>query len=274
MKGAFRTLGDGLFAPTLLSVGPWSPHLAHGGPPSGLAAQKLHEAGVTLFGSASHLSRLTVALARPVRIPSVVRVAVESVSVGKNSAHLTATISNAEDLKALFICTGLVVKTAPMTVPYVSEKYLAPKRAADSEPIRFWDKFAPEAYDDLVEMRLAEGELGNSRHGPTAVWMRMVHRLIEGENPERLCGMAQVAVLADSANGIAMTLSQRDYTFANSDLSISLFRAPRTEWVCLRAKTHVTEHGTGMVDAQLFDEDGMIGRATQNQVISQRNHSN
>lgn len=268
MRSCFKRLGESVFSPTTLTIGPWNAKLAHGGPPSALSAQVLFEAASRHYGNDAHFSRLTVSLLRPVVLDSVLRFEVEEVNVGKNAAHLACTVFNEDDKKVLS-CSALVVKSVPVDLPFSLVETKAPKSVADSTPCKFPRKFAPVAYDDVVEMRLAEGVLGNTRAGPSAVWMRSVEPLIEGD-ATGMCGMARVAMIADSANGVGAVLNFQEYAYANADLSISLFKSPRTEWTCLRSQTLVTKDGVGMVDFQLFDEDGLIGRGTLNQIVSKK----
>jgi hypothetical protein len=89
--------------------------------------------------------------------------------------------------------------------------------------------------------------------------------LVEGETPEPL---HRVLAAADSGNGVSSPLDYRRWMFINADVSVSLRRHPRGEWVGLQAATYAEPDGIGMSDTMLRDEDGMIGRATQSLFVA------
>ena len=43
------------------------------------------------------------------------------------------------------------------------------------------------------------------------------------------------------------------------------------EWVCVDARTLLAPNGCGLAESQLFDEIGLIGRATQSLAVRARN---
>jgi len=90
---------------------------------------------------------------------------------------------------------------------------------------------------------------------------------VEGEEPS---GYQRVAVAADSGNGISALLSIERYLFVNSDLTINLLRRPVGEWICVDARTLLAPNGCGLAESQLFDEQGLIGRATQSLAVRAR----
>jgi hypothetical protein len=122
----------------------------------------------------------------------------------------------------------------------------------------------PQGYHDLVEVRIAEGPYFN---GPCTAWFRLRHPLVEGEIPSVY---QQVAVAADSGNGVSAVLDLSTYLFVNSDLTINLLRRPRGEWVCLQAETYLGPDGSGLAESILYDVDGRIGRATQSLALRKR----
>ncbi len=119
-------------------------------------------------------------------------------------------------------------------------------------------------YASLVENRVAEGHFFN---GPCAAWFRMNHPLVQGETPSPY---QRVAVAADSGNGISAALDFSKYLFINCDLTINLFRRPEGEWVCLDSRSLFGDNGCGLAEFALYDERGMIGRATQSLTVRPR----
>ena len=119
-------------------------------------------------------------------------------------------------------------------------------------------------YADLVENRLAAGRFFN---GPCAAWFRMNHPLVQGETPSPY---QRAAVAADSGNGISAALDFGKYLFVNCDLTINLFRRPAGEWICLQARSLFGGNGCGLAESALYDEQGLIGRATQSLAVRPR----
>jgi len=119
-------------------------------------------------------------------------------------------------------------------------------------------------YAELVENRLAEGTIFR---GPCAVWFRLNHPLIKGEEPSPY---QRVAVAADSGSGVSASLDFAKYLFVNCDLTINLFRRPLGEWICLQAATRLGGNACGLAESALYDEAGLIGRATQSLAVRLR----
>ena len=95
----------------------------------------------------------------------------------------------------------------------------------------------------------------------------MNHPLVKGED---LSGYQRAAVAGDSGNGVSAALDFAKYVFINCDLTINLFRRPEGEWVCLEARSLFGGNGCGMAELALYDEKGLIGRATQSLTIRPR----
>jgi acyl-CoA thioesterase len=135
---------------------------------------------------------------------------------------------------------------------------------AESAEARFpFDRTKP-GYADFIDSRLAEGVFFR---GPSAVWFRMRHPLVDGEAPSPL---QRVLVAADSGNGISAALDFRRYLFVNSDLTVNLLRPAEGEWICIDARTALGPKGGGIAEARIFDSTGLIGRSTQSLAIRVR----
>ena len=113
-------------------------------------------------------------------------------------------------------------------------------------------------YGESLEWRFAEGAF--DRLGPAAVWTRPRIPLLPGEPPSPL---GRLLLMVDSANGISAELPPSRFTFVPVELTVSVLRAPRTEWVGMRAQTWMAPDGVGQTRADLFDEEGPLGIAVQ-----------
>ena len=78
----------------------------------------------------------------------------------------------------------------------------------------------------------------------------------------------RIAPLADCGNGISYNGPLGPTSFMNADLTMSLHREPIGDWFASKVVSHWQRSGIGMSDAELFDVEGPVGRATQSLVLS------
>lgn len=255
---AFVGLESGAYRATDLTRGPWHPDHQHAGPPIALVAREIERAAAAL--GMVHVARLTASLFRPIPIAEIT-VAVREDYVGRNVAHFSASLHAGG--KEVARCTATAQREAELELPAQSLP-VGPAAVEESRVAPFPFDRKRIGYQDLIDSRVAEGEFFR---GPSAVWFRMRHPLIAGEEPSAL---QRVAVAADSGNGISAVLDFRRYVFVNSDLTINLLRRPQGEWICIDARTLVGPAGGGIAEARIFDSLGLAGRSTQSLSIRRR----
>jgi len=259
---AYVALANGAYASNDLTRGPWHPDHQHGGPPIALVARSIERAAAAL--GLTHIARLTANLLRPIPIAEL-EIAVQTEYAGRNVAHLAACLSAGGKKLARF--TAVAQREAPLEIPAGLPGHplpQAPRSVEQSPPAPFLFAGKTTGYHDLIEGRIAQGL---AFRGPSAVWFRLRHPLVEGEAPGAL---ERVAVAADSGNGISAILDFQRYIFVNSDLSINLLRQAQGEWICIAARTLLGPDGGGLAEARIFDTQGMIGRSTQSLAIRLR----
>jgi len=259
---AFTVLSPRAVLASALTRGPWDPQHQHAGPPIAMVCRAIEtiaqEHGLT------HIGRLTANLLRPLPIAEL-EIEISTDYTGRNAAHYSARLWGQGKELARF--TALAQREAELMLPEAIDGHplpQAPKTPAASEPHRmpFGKRLA--GYADLVENRIASGAFFRGR---CAAWFRLQRPLVEGEVPS---GYQRVAVAADSGNGISAVLDFARYSFVNSDLTINLLRRPQGEWICVDARTLLAPNGCGLAESQLFDETGLIGRATQSLAVRMR----
>lgn len=262
MDAAYSEVTEGAFRASPLTRGPWHPDHQHAGPPSALICRAIEraaaEAGLT------HLGRLTVNLLRPAPVGEC-RVDVATDYIGRNAGHYSGRLLAGDKEIARF--TALMQREDDLPIPKGTLGHPpphAPKPVRESPPVSFPFPGVQLGYPDLVENRIAAGKFFN---GPCAAWFLMKHPLIEGETPSPY---QRVAVAADSGNGVSAVLDFGKYVFVNCDLTINLFRRPEGEWICLEARSLFGGNGCGMAESALYDEQGLIGRATQSLAVRAR----
>jgi len=261
-SSAFVSLSGGRYLATPLTRGPWDPKHQHAGPPIALVLGAMER--VAAGQHTAHIARLTVSLFRPIPIAELgITVGVDH--AGRNSTHISASLcAEGKELARFSVLAQREINQSVSAGLPGHPLPQAPRSPEDSPSGRFPFERRDAGYFDLVETRVAAGKLFN---GPSAIWFRLNHPLVAGEEPSVY---QRVAVAADSGNGISVVLDLRKFLFINSDLTINLLRGPGGEWVCLEARTLLGDGGSGLAESVLYDIDGVIGRATQSLFVRSR----
>ncbi len=259
---AYAVLSPHTVVASGLTRGPWDPGQQHAGPPIAMVCRAI-EAAAREHGL-THIGRLTANLLRPLPLGEL-RIEVETDYAGRNAAHFSARVIGQGKELARF--TALAQREGDVALPDALDGHplpQAPRPPDASAPVRMPFGHGQLGYPDLVENRVASGRFFAGR---CAAWFRLRHPLVEGESPS---GYQRVAVAADSGNGISAVLDLGGYVFVNADLTINLLRRPQGEWICVDARTLLAPNGCGLAESQLFDEQGLMGRATQSLAVRAR----
>jgi hypothetical protein len=262
LDAAYSEVTPGVFRASALTRGPWHPDHQHAGPPSALICRAIERAATN--DGLTHLARLTVNLLRPAPIGECA-IEVATDYVGRSTGHYSGRLmAQGKDIARF---TALLQREEDSPIPAGTQGHPPPSapRPPDECPIvKIPFMRGGLGYGDLVENRIAEGHFFN---GPCSAWFRMNHPLVEGEAPSPY---QRVAVAGDSGNGVSAALDFAKYVFVNCDLTINLFRRPEGEWVCLEARSLFGGNSCGLAESALYDERGMIGRATQSLAVRLR----
>ena len=252
--------GDALVA-TELTRGPWSLEHQHGGPPAALLIRAIETSPLVVPGLA--IARVTVDFLRPVPIARVA-CAVEVVRTGRVVQLLAATLEAGGQtaLRATVLLARTTDTPLPVGAPESAIEPLPPPETGRAFRLPFFpDRIG---YHTSVEGRWLRGRLGGGR---AAAWMRQEVPLVEGEAPSPL---QRVAVVADSASGVATGVDPARFTFVNADLTISVHRRPEGEWIGMDGVTAAERLGLGFTGAALHDRRGCFGRSAQAIVLGAR----
>ncbi|WP_028929905.1 thioesterase family protein [Pseudonocardia asaccharolytica] len=250
------------FFATFSTTGPWFADVQHLGPPSALLIRALERcARGRPDGAAMTLTRITVEVLGPVPAGEVeVRAGVER--PGRTIELLAAEMTAGGRAVLRARAWRLAVSDTTAVAVGQAEPLPGPEQAT-ARPERP-DGWLP-GFLDAMEWRWLRGWLGTQ--GPGRAWMRQRVPLVDGEEPSAL---QRLAVVADSANGVAAPLDVRQWLFVNTELTLHLHRSPTGEWIGVDAATVVGPNGAGTVSALLFDEAGHTGRAAQSLTIRPR----
>jgi hypothetical protein len=259
---AYVVLSPRVIRASVLTRGPWDPQHQHAGPPIAMVCRAIES--VAREHGLTHIGRLTANLLRPLPIAEL-EIEVTTDYSGRNAAHYSARMWS--EGKELARFTALAQRESELALPDALDGHplpRAPRTPAESAVERMPVGRRQVGYADLVENRIASGAFFRGR---CAAWFRLQRPLVEGEEPS---GYQRVAVTADSGNGISAVLDFSRYSFVNCDLTINLLRRPLGEWICVDARTLLAPNGCGLAESQLFDEGGLIGRATQSLAVRAR----
>lgn len=255
----FSAREDGRFHPTVLTRGPWSPEAQHGGPPSALLARAVE---VTEPRS-MFVARFTVEFLRPVPLEPL-SVTSRVIRPGRRVQLVEATLSADGRAVARAIALRIRVHDGIDLPPEAAgpPETLPPPDTVGSVrlvPVE-WENFG-----DALDTRPLVGGLTES--GPSVAWIRLQVPVVQGEPPSQL---QRVLVAADCGNGISSAVDIHRYLFVNPDLTVYQHRSANGEWIGLDALTRLEEHGTGLAEAALFDQNGRFGRSLQSLYVDER----
>ncbi len=258
MSAFYVAAGDGRFASTEWTRGPWSPDHQHAGPPAALLARAIERAGGI---EGAHLGRGTFEILRPVPIAPLDVVA-EVVRPGRRVELVEARMRAGDE--TLMLARAWRLRRAEMELPVADSA--PPPAPPDAGDRRVQFPGMPEVgWHRAMDIRFLDGAF--DRPGPAVAWFRMRGELVEGEAPSPLDNLF---CAADAGNGISGVLDFRRHGFVNTDLTVHLHRAPAGAWTCLDAVTSLSDGGVGLAESALHDEHGPIGRALQTLLVTER----
>jgi acyl-Coa thioesterase superfamily protein/acyl-CoA thioesterase superfamily protein len=254
---------DGLdgrrFHATFSTTGPWFSDAQHVGPPSALLTRALERCAPR--EPPLQLARITCEVLGPVPAGDV-EVYAQVVRPGRSIELLTADlIARGRAVLRASAWRTVAGDTAAVAVGE-AEPLAPPERATllEERPAGWLP-----GYIDALEWRWLRSRLDDP--GPGVAWARPRVPLVDGEetSPQQ-----RLALVADSANGVAAPLDIREWIFVNTEITMHLHRPPGGEWIAVDASTVIGPTGLGTVSAVLHDERGHTGRVAQSLVVRRR----
>ena len=253
-----------LFVPTQWAGSPWAEGFQHGGPVNALFALAAEEAAA---GCELDVVRMTVDLFRPVpRIP--LELSWRFIRRGRRLANVECLLTNPETDELISRSQIVLLKPSPQATagPALATTPLAPKEAFAAIP------FIPEA----VRSQMPPGfhmsfsvHLGTDADGPGA-WITTPLDLLP-QTP--MSPLQRSAAVADLSFALSMqAMGQRSGAsndrwigppVINTDTSLYWQRPPQGDWFGFRPSGVSQERGIGIVDNELHDAQGLLGRIIQ-----------
>jgi hypothetical protein len=259
----YEPTADG-FRATALTIGPWDPGFQHAGPPAALLLRSAELASGIPDGQTV---RMGFDIFGPVPVGPV-RVRASVVRPGRRIELIEAVLDAGDD-RPLMRLSAWRMRSADDGLtpggPAADPAHPAPMEVEDSreEVAAFFTQDV--AYHRALDWRFAAGSF--NAPGPAAAWTRSECELVAGEP---MSPLQHLLVMTDAASGISAVLDWTTATFANVDLTVSLTRPPRGEWLGMDARTTLGGSGAAQCFAVLYDADGAIGRSAQSLFVSPR----
>jgi Thioesterase-like superfamily len=251
----YLPVGDGRFASTEHTAGPWDPRLQHGGPPAALLARAIEREPAPWPAA---VARISVDILGPVPVAEV-EVRSRVLRTGRSVELVEAELVTGD--RPAVRAQAWRIRTTRLSLPTLPPEHDDPER----DPV---PPFPPEAtalpegwqggYLHAMEWRITRGDWASP--GPATVWGRMRHPLVPGEEPT---GLQRSMALADSGNGVSNVLPLGEWLFINPDLTVHFAAEPVGEWICLDAGTRVDPKGFGLARSRLFDRTRLVGVGAQ-----------
>ena len=247
------------FTPQPAAGSPWHPSLLHGGAVAGLLGLLIEE--MIAQWPEFMVNRVTMNLIRPVPMaPLTARSRVER-DGQRMKVVLVEVLAGDKPVaraEALAQCTGRV--ELPDYAPTPAGAPDGPEGLADFSIQQMLDEKGlgiPEGFHSRVQVRALTPWV---EQGKGTCWLRLPLQVI-ADVP--LSGFVRAAMTADLGNGVGQLNMGSGRGTINADITLSLFRYPQSEWLCLDAEAQVQSTGLGIVRSTLYDTTGACGYVLQ-----------
>ncbi|KAJ3207674.1 hypothetical protein HDU67_007296 [Dinochytrium kinnereticum] len=292
----YKQIGDDLYTPTNLTIGPWSSASQHGGPVSGLIAYNyMHHVAKEVGSGIFALHKITVHLYRPVPTKGTIQMKISKLMSSRSFYHLSAELIDTSNNKTLVRSEGLLMRMQGLesvaefekmgeSCDAASNPQLPQKHALDNSIRRDLGMGRQTYFNTIcwlkVGGRLSSGaELTREDYEGSITWTRPVPgmSLILDErtgNRVPITPDIYIAIIGDSGSGVSAILPWGKYSFTNVDFNIVWRRQPSTSkdedfWICMKSVSRVTSKSTGLCESQFFDAAGKVASASQNLIVKE-----
>lgn len=257
------------FQPTSSTLSVWAPTLQHGGPPTALLMRSIEALAAGRSGS---FSRVTTDILGAVGL-DVNRVRAQVIRPGRQISVIGAEL-DVQQPDGGFRTAARASAWFLDGTPSDSIRSL-PRESLASLPSEIPTRIGVTTDDGAGVDWGTVGFIGTTqtgrlpgRNGATpAVWVRPRLPLVDGEVTSDL---ASAFIVIDVANGVGTSLDPRKWSWMNTDTTVHLTRAPRGDWIALDSDLAVGCDGYGATFADLYDQDGFIGRSAQTVLLSEQ----
>lgn len=252
MDAYFARVSEHRFRPSEHTRGAWSEDEQHISPMTGLLA---HEMERHCAGDGLQLARITLDIHGVIGVGDF-EVEVSVLRPGRTITLVGATVTQRGRVAA----QARAWRLAPGATGSVAGGEAEALPGPDDVPA--WDMRTvwPGGYISSLEVRRA----ADAVPGRAVAWVRTDVAVLAGED---VSPVARWLALVDTANGLSVRQSPREWLFPNVDLTVHLHRHPTGEWVGFDTRVVFGAEGLGMTEARLHDTGGPVGRAAQSLTV-------
>ncbi|MDN5894883.1 MAG: thioesterase family protein [Nocardioides sp.] len=255
----YLPIGENTFESTRATSSPWDETMQHGGPPAGLLARTIEQARPD---PEMPIARISVDMLGGIP-QGTIRTEARIVRPGKRVEMVEASLWVQDRLAVT--ATAWRIRTSPGA----TRSQWRPQEPAEipGECVdEFFDGVSPEwGYGRAIDWRFVKG--GYNELGPGCVWTRLRIPLVAGEETGPV---QRMLVVADSANGLSGELPLKDWLFIPPTMTATIQRPPESEWMLLDAHTEIGPNGTGLTQAEMHDERGLVAGIAQPLLVARR----
>jgi hypothetical protein len=251
MISYFERAGAGRFRPTAATGGAWAVDEQHISPMTGLLVHEVEAFAAARGADGLAVARVSMDILGVLKLEEF-EIRVESVRPGR-TVELVEAVVIARGRPAV---RARVWRLARLDTAAVAGGAAEALPAPESVPTWAMSDAWPGEFITTLEVR----PIGPVRPGRATAWISTPVELLAGEPVSEL---ARFVSLVDTANGIAMRESPKEWLFPNLDLTIHLHRPPRGRWTGLDTTVVFGPDGHGLTSTTLHDLDGPVGRAEQ-----------
>lgn len=246
---------------TRATSSPWDQGTQHGGPPTALLA---HAVESLLPDPDMPIARITLDILGPIPRGEV-RTRAQIERQGKKIEMATAQLLGGDSVVAC--ATVWRKRLSPGTTAAQETHVPVPQLPRPQQQAPYF-KGVPEdwGYGNSIEWRHNTRATFDAS-GYADVWMRTRIPLIAGAPTS---AVARMAIMADSANGVSPALPFEHWLFVPSTVTLTVSRPPRTDWINLTARTFVSDSGSGMTTAEMYDLHGPVASVNQPLLVAAR----
>ena len=261
----YHQAGD-TFVPTPLANGPWAGAVLHGSAVAGLFGH-LAETQVRAH-PAFMLNRLTLDFMRPV--PNApLHAETDTLRDGGRLKLWQWRLLAGDTLVAQAL--ALAQHCDDVVLPDTAPRPPEPPAYRDTLPLSLmadWMRTrrpdVPHSLHSLLEMHLfSPWNLSGQGH----CWLRLPAQVVANTPCSPL---VHAVMIADMGNGAAHLDLKPGLGTINADITLSLYRYPTSAWLGMRACNLFQPHGTGIIHAELFDEQGGFGHVLQSVLANRK----
>lgn len=237
----FTSSGDNVYQPTAAAGGHWGSSLLSGPAVAGLAARAIERD----FGrSGFQPARFTIDLVKPAgQVPT--RTQTRLIREGRRVRYAECDVIQGDWIVARATAVMYRTSEAPPGQEWITEPSFAAPDGARGDEL-------------FVGSDPAGWSVLGAEHQNTAP-KRAYYRGVDVVAGEDLTAFARSVIVAEAAANMVINLGTKGIGYINGDLTVSIARLPRSEFLGVQGDTRFAADGISTGTATLFDDAGAFG---------------